>query len=165
MIDPKLVIGDLLQHLSESGLPVLARVHGRACGAGLALVASCDLAVASDDARFSPRSEDRHGWPHGTLAAIARVTGSRAALEMVLCGRTADAAQMRARGLLSAVTSRERLDEAVRELGAGVHSYAPTAIARGVSGLRQQSNARHADALLHIADQAMRDTDDEFGNY
>jgi len=90
--------------------PVVARVHALATAAGCQLVASCDLAVAAEEAGFATPG-GKGGWFCTTpMIAVARAVGRKRALELVLTGDTIDAQTALAWGLVNRVVPRERLE-------------------------------------------------------
>ncbi len=95
---------------------VVAKVHGLATAAGCQLVATADLAVASDHAGFATPG-GRGGWfCHTPMVAVSRTLPRKRALEMGLTGDTIDAATALQWGLVNRVVPREQLDEATLEL-------------------------------------------------
>ena len=71
--------------------PVIARVHGVATAAGCQLVASCDLAVAADTARFATPGVNIGLFCSTPMVALSRAVGRKAAMEMLLTGELIDA--------------------------------------------------------------------------
>jgi enoyl-CoA hydratase/carnithine racemase len=108
-------------------VPVIARIDGFALGAGLELAASCDLRVASLGSVFG-MPEVRVGIPSVVEAALLpRLIGSGRARRLLLTGETIGAAEALGWGLVDAVASADRLDEAVERfvepiLAAGPHA-------------------------------------------
>jgi len=103
----------LIQRLPQ---PVVARVHGLATAAGCQLVASADLAVASEDAGFAAPG-GKGGWfCHTPMVAIARNVGRKRATEMALSGDTIDARTALEWGLVNRVVPAEQLDSATADL-------------------------------------------------
>src|SRR5207248_4144472 len=96
--------------------PVIARVHGVATAAGCQLVASCDLAVAAEDARFATPGVKIGLFCSTPMVPLSRAIGRKRALEMLLTGDFVDAATALEWGLVNRVVPRERLDEAAAEL-------------------------------------------------
>jgi enoyl-CoA hydratase/carnithine racemase len=95
---------------------VVAKVHGLATAAGCQLVATADLAVASDNAAFATPG-GRGGWfCHTPMVAVARALPRKRALEMGLTGDTIDAETALQWGLVNRVAPREDLDEATLDL-------------------------------------------------
>ncbi len=103
----------LMQHVPQ---PVVARVHGLATAAGCQLVATADLAVASENAAFAAPG-GKGGWfCHTPMVAIARNVGRKRAAEMALSGDRIDAQTALDWGLVNQVVPAEQLDDAVRAL-------------------------------------------------
>jgi len=96
--------------------PVVARVHGLATAAGCQLVATADLAVASEDAGFATPG-GKGGWfCHTPLVPVARNVSRKRALELGLTGDTIDARTALDWGLVNRVVPGEELDEATVSL-------------------------------------------------
>ncbi|HEY7145084.1 MAG TPA: enoyl-CoA hydratase-related protein [Streptosporangiaceae bacterium] len=107
---------ELMTLMQEVPQPVLARVHGLATAAGCQLVASADLAVASEDAGFAAPG-GRGGWfCHTPMVAIARNVGRKRAAEMALTGDVIDARTALDWGLVNRVVPAGQLDAAVADL-------------------------------------------------
>lgn len=105
------------ERLRASTVPVIAAVHGYCLGAGLALAASCDLVIASDDARF--------GFPEGRIGlvgatAVVGVIGRQWAKYLMLTGELLDAEQARAIGLVLTVEPSARLVERAMDLASRI---------------------------------------------
>jgi enoyl-CoA hydratase/carnithine racemase len=100
---------EVMLGLGRLPVPVVARVQGIATAAGCQLVASCDLAVAVDEASFATPG-GRGGWfCHTPLVAVARVIGPRRALELGMTGDGIDARTALAWGLVNRVVPRAQL--------------------------------------------------------
>ena len=95
---------------------VIAQVQGIATAAGCQLVASCDLAVASADARFQTPGGKGGLFCHTPLVAVARAIGRKKALEMALTGDPIDAETACQWGLVNRVVPHEQLESATRDL-------------------------------------------------
>src|ERR1700759_4909867 len=103
------VCSDVMLGIGRLAVPVIARVQGIATAAGCQLVASCDLAVAVDEASFATPG-GRGGWfCHTPLVAVARVIGTRRALELGMTGDAIDARTAHAWGLVNRVVPRTEL--------------------------------------------------------
>jgi enoyl-CoA hydratase/carnithine racemase len=121
----------VMMSLARLPQPVIARVHGVATAAGCQLVAACDLAVASNSARFAT-SGINYGLFCATPAVpIARTLGRKRALEMLLTGEFIDAATARDWGLINRVVPSEELDSAIDALCAVLLAKPPAALADG----------------------------------
>jgi enoyl-CoA hydratase/carnithine racemase len=107
---------ELMTLMQQVPQPVVARVHGLATAAGCQLVASADLAVASEDAGFAAPG-GKGGWfCHTPMVAIARNVGRKRAAEMALSGDVIDAATALDWGLVNQVVPAAQLDSATAGL-------------------------------------------------
>jgi enoyl-CoA hydratase/carnithine racemase len=107
---------ELMTLIQQVPQPVVARVHGLATAAGCQLVASADLAVASDNASFAAPG-GKGGWfCHTPMVAIARNVGRKRAAEMALSGDAIDARTALDWGLVNRVVPAEQLDSATVDL-------------------------------------------------
>ena len=103
----------LIQHVPQ---PVVARVHGLATAAGCQLVATCDLAVATESAGFAAPG-GKGGWfCHTPMVAIARNVGRKRAFEMAMSGDVVDARTAADWGLVNTVVPDAQLDSAVQDM-------------------------------------------------
>ena len=107
---------ELMTLMQQVPQPVVARVHGLATAAGCQLVASADLAVASDEAGFAAPG-GKGGWfCHTPMVAIARNVGRKRAAEMAMSGDVIDARTALDWGLVNRVVPAAQLDTAVQDL-------------------------------------------------
>jgi enoyl-CoA hydratase/carnithine racemase len=107
---------ELMTLIQQVPQPVVARVQGLATAAGCQLVASADLAVASENAGFAAPG-GKGGWfCHTPMVAIARNVGRKRAMEMALSGDVIDARTALEWGLVNRVVPGEQLDSAVQGL-------------------------------------------------
>jgi enoyl-CoA hydratase/carnithine racemase len=104
---------DALQDIPQ---PVCAKVHALATAAGCQLVASCDLAVASEDAGFAIPGGKGGLFCHTPLVAVARNVGRKRALEMAFTGDPIDARTAAEWGLVNRVVPADQLDDATHDL-------------------------------------------------
>ncbi len=107
---------DVMQSLQRMPQPVIAQVEGLATAAGCQLVASCDLAVAGESARFQVPG-GRGGWFCITPGvALARAVPHKQALEMLLTGDPIDSETALRWGLVNRIVPDAQVAEATREL-------------------------------------------------
>jgi len=107
---------ELMTLMQQVPQPVVARVHGLATAAGCQLVASADLAVASENAAFAAPG-GKGGWfCHTPMVAIARNVGRKRAAEMALSGDVIDAQTALDWGLVNRVVPTDQLDVATLDL-------------------------------------------------
>jgi len=107
---------ELMTLIQQVPQPVVARVHGLATAAGCQLVATADLAVASENAGFAAPG-GKGGWfCHTPMVAIARNIGRKRAMEMALSGDVVDARTALDWGLVNRVVPADQLDSATEHL-------------------------------------------------
>ncbi len=107
-------------------VPTVAAVNGPAIGAGLCLALACDIRYAASGARLGAPFV-RLGMNPGMAATylLPHVVGEANARELLLTGRTVDAEEARALGLVSRVFAAERLSAEVEEIATGIAGTAP----------------------------------------
>lgn len=123
--------GQVMTTIVEMPQPVIARVHGIATAAGCQLVATCDLAVAVDSAKFAVSGINVGLFCATPSVALGRAMTRKQAMEMLLTGDFIDAAEAKARGLVNRVVSVEELDAAVRSLTDAICAKSAVAVAMG----------------------------------
>jgi enoyl-CoA hydratase/carnithine racemase len=107
---------ELMELIQQVPQPVVARVHGLATAAGCQLVATADLAVASENAGFAAPG-GKGGWfCHTPMVAVARNVGRKRAAEMALSGDVIDARTALDWGLVNRVVPADQLDSATADL-------------------------------------------------
>ncbi|WP_311224269.1 MULTISPECIES: enoyl-CoA hydratase [unclassified Acidovorax] len=135
-------------------VPVIARVQGLATAAGCQLVAQCDLAVASEAARFATS-----GIHYGLFCAtpsvpLVRNVPAKQAMEMLLTGDFIDARTAQAQGLVNRVVPAEALDAEVESLVRSILEKPRAAIELGKALVYQQRELG-MDAAYQLAGQTM----------
>jgi enoyl-CoA hydratase/carnithine racemase len=121
----------LMLSVTRLPVPVVARVQGVATAAGCQLVAQCDLAVASREARFAVSGVNLGLFCSTPGVALARNVARKQAFEMLVTGDFIDAETARSRGLVNRVVEPEALDAEVARLAAGILAKPRAAIALG----------------------------------
>lgn len=112
-------------------VPVVARVQGIATAAGCQLVAMCDLAVASRDARFAVSGVNLGLFCSTPGVALSRNLSRKAAFEMLVTGEFISADEARERGLVNRVADPAALDAEVERLVAAIVAKPRVAVAMG----------------------------------
>ncbi len=118
--------------------PVIARVHGVATAAGCQLVATCDLAVASTEARFATPGVNIGLFCSTPMVALSRAVGRKQAMEMLLTGDMIDAAEAHRIGLVNRVVEPARLDAEVEGLTGTILAKSPRVVAIGKEAFYRQ---------------------------
>ena len=111
--------------------PVIAKVHAIATAAGCQLVAACDLAVATSDAKFATPGVNIGLFCGTPSVPIGRNVGSKRALDMLFTGEPIDAETALRDGLVSRIVPPAELDKAVMELANTIASKSPLVLAQG----------------------------------
>jgi enoyl-CoA hydratase/carnithine racemase len=121
----------LMETIHRVPQPVIARVHGIATAAGCQLVAACDLAVASEEARFATPGVKIGLFCSTPMVPVSRAVGRKRALELLLTGEPIDARTALEWGLVNRVVPVTELDAAVAELVERVAASSPFVVALG----------------------------------
>ena len=145
---------DLLAAMLDHPKPLIARVQGHVAGGGNGLVAACDIAVASSDARFA-FSEVRVGVAPAIISAVClQVMHRRDAQELLLTGERVTADRVLAAGLVTAVAHPEGLDAAVQAYVDALLLGGPEAMRNTKDLLRRVPGMARDDAFAWTADMS-----------
>ena len=117
--------------IRRAAMPVIARVQGIATAAGCQLVAQCDLAVASSEARFAVSGVNLGLFCSTPSVALSRNVSRKSAFEMLVTGELIDAHQAQARGLVNRVVDPAALDGEIEKLTVSILRKPRAAIAMG----------------------------------
>ena len=131
--------------------PVIAKVHGIATAAGCQLVSTCDLAIASSAAQFATPGVKIGLFCSTPMVALSRVTGRKAAMEMLLTGDMVDAETARQNGLINRVVTPDDLDETVAGLAGQIADKSPVSLAIGKEAFYRQLEMPLDDAYAYTA--------------
>ena len=126
--------------------PVIARVHGAAAAAGCQLVAQCDLAIASEAAKFTTPGVNWGFFCSTPGVPIGRNLQRKHAMEMLLTGDLVDAAKALEWGLVNRVVPAAGLDAAIGDLAGRIAAKPPGTIAAGKRAFYQQMDLGVAKA-------------------
>lgn len=147
LVDP---IIDVYRALRALNVPCVAQVQGAANGFGCALVAGCDLAVASDNATFTLPEMSNDLPPTLALSALGRKVHEKAAASLVFGLAQFDAHTALAVGLVGEVVSPSQLADRVDEIVAQVSLRHPVALAT-VKSFQRTLNTADFEQLVEIA--------------
>jgi enoyl-CoA hydratase/carnithine racemase len=141
----------MMQKIVRLNKPVIAEVHGIATAAGCQLVASCDLAVAAEDARFATSGINVGLFCSTPMVALSRAVPRKAAMEMLLTGDFIDAPTALALGLVNRVVPASGLRQATEVLARKIAEKSMAAIALGKEAFYRQSEMTLADAYAYTS--------------
>ena len=144
----------LMLSIQQMPQPVIARVQGIATAAGCQLVAMCDLAVASSEARFAVSGVNYGLFCSTPSVGLTRNVPRKQAMEMLLTGEFIDAQTARERGLVNRVVPSERLDQEISSLVDSILAKPAVAIAMGKQLFYRQSEMGIA-AAYQLAGETM----------
>ncbi len=136
----------LMQSIVNLPKPVMAEVDGMATAAGCQLVASCDLAVASDQSKFGVNGIDVGLFCSTPAVALTRNITAKRAMEMLLTGEMISAADALEFGLVNRVVQSESLAETVRELAKTIAAKSPISVKLGKAAVTRQAGMGLAEA-------------------
>ena len=139
----------MMETIHDLPQPVIARVQGIATAAGCQLVAACDLAVASDDARFGTPGVKIGLFCSTPMVPVSRAIGRKRAMQMLLTGETIDASTALDWGLINRVVAASELDGAVAELVDAIARSSSYTVAIGKQAFYDQVERAEHDAYEH----------------
>ncbi len=122
-----LVLSDIVRVIHSLPVPIIAAVNGHAIGAGLAIAASCELRIGSENATFADGFIKRgtSGCEMGLSYFLPKIIGQAKAGELMLTGRRIGATEAEAIGLIGQVTMADELVSKALELGERLAEIAP----------------------------------------
>lgn len=144
----------LMQRIVRLPKPVIARVHGVATAAGCQLVATADMAVAAETARFATPGVNIGLFCSTPMVALTRAIGRKAAMEMLLTGDLVSAERARELGLINRVVPEAELDAATLELATGIAHKSALTVAIGKAAFYRQAEM-DLSAAYDFAAEAM----------
>ena len=142
---------DTIQQIPQ---PVIAAVQGIATAAGCQLVATCDLAIASRDARFATPGVKIGLFCSTPMVAVSRNIGRKRALEMLLTGQPIPAETAAEWGLVNRVVAPEELEGAALELAGQIASSSPLILKIGKRAFYDQVG-KEQDAAYDLMGEVM----------
>ena len=142
----------LMQTIVRHPKPVIAQVHAVATAAGCQLVASCDLAVASSEARFATPGVNIGLFCSTPMVALARVVPRKAALEMLLTGEAVSAEEARRIGLVNRVVVPAELANETQSLARFIASKPTQTLRIGKQAFQHQLELGLSSAYDYVGE-------------
>lgn len=140
---------DLMLAIHRVPQPVIASVQGIATAAGCQLVAACDLAIASETARFATPGVRVGLFCTTPMVEVARSVGRKRAMQMLLTGEAIDAHTAVDWGLVNEVVPADRLASRTYELAAQIATASPLVLATGKRAFYDNLEPGLPDAYSH----------------
>lgn len=138
-------------------IPVVAGIHGSVAGAGIGLALACDIVVAGAGTMFIPAYSRLGASPDGGLSwHLTRAVGARRAKEILMLGRSFDAASAMDAGLVNRVVEEASLDSQLMEI-AGELAKGPQRAYGAIKSLVSKAEAASFDGQLDLEAKAYLD--------
>ena len=119
-------------------IPVIASVHSTATAAGCQLVATCDLAIASENARFATPGVNIGLFCSTPMVALSRNISKKNSMEMLLTGDLIDSYKAKEFGLVNRVVPEKKLEQTVNEIAEKILQKSSKTIAVGKKAFYEQ---------------------------
>jgi enoyl-CoA hydratase/carnithine racemase len=143
---------ELMLAITRLPKPVIARVHGIATAAGCQLVATCDLAVAADDARFATPGVNIGLFCSTPMVALSRAVPRKQAMEMLLTGEMIAADHAAEIGLINRAVPAGELDRVVADLAERIADKSPLTLAIGKEAFYRQIDLELEQAYAYASE-------------
>lgn len=161
---------DLMQAIVRCRKPVIAAVHATATAAGCQLVATCDLAVAADKAKFCTPGVNIGLFCSTPMVALTRNVPRKRAMEMLLLGEVIDAEAAAQYGLVNKVVAPESVMEAALDYARRIAAKSPITVATGKSAFYEQIELPLSDAYdytvkVMVENMLYRDAEEGIGAF
>lgn len=140
---------DLMEIIQQIPQPVIAQVHGVATAAGCQLVATCDLAIASENAWFATPGVKIGFFCSTPGVAVGRAVNRKKAMEMLLTGDPVSAADAVAMGLINKVVAVDQLESEVKKIAEKITASSKLVIGLGKKAFYCQIEMAQQEAYYY----------------
>ena len=145
--------GNLMLTINQLRQPVIACVNGIATAAGCQLVANCDLAVATEDARFAVSGINVGLFCSTPAVPLSRNMGRKQAMHMLLTGDFISAQTAQQYGLVNEVVPAAELEQATKALAQKIIAKSAHAISLGKDMFYKQLTMDLSEAYAYVAER------------
>ncbi len=142
---------EMMQTVVHLPKPVIGKVDGMATAAGCQLVASCDLAFASETSKFATPGVNLGLFCSTPMVALSRNVSPKHAMEMLLGGEFIDADHAARIGLINKAVPADQLDETVQAFATRIASKSSLTVKTGKTAFYQQLPLSLADAYAYTS--------------
>ena len=142
----------LMQLIINTPKPIIAQVDGVATAAGCQLVASCDLAIASDVSKFATPGVNIGLFCSTPMVALSRNVHKKNAMEMLLTGDMIDCKKAKEIGLINEYVSPDNLSDSVLHLAEKIACKSSRTLATGKKAFYKQAEMSLADAYEYTSE-------------
>ena len=129
---------EMMETIQSIPQPVIAQVHATATAAGCQLVATCDLVVASEEARFATPGVRIGLFCSTPMVALSRAVGQKKSMEMLLTGEFVSAEDALDCGLVNRVVPADELEAEARSLADKISEASPLVVGVGKQAFYRQ---------------------------
>ena len=136
--------------------PIIAKVHGVATAAGCQLVASCDLAIAAESAKFGTPGVTNGLFCSTPAVAVSRAVSRKHAMEMLLLGKLFSPEDALRFGLINRIVPVQKLDSTVLEYAESIASRSTLTMSMGKAAFYRQLDMELEDAYTYTSDGMAR---------
>jgi enoyl-CoA hydratase/carnithine racemase len=143
---------NLMETIMQIPQPVIAQIQGVATAAGCQLAATCDLAVASEEARFATPGVKIGLFCSTPMVALSRAVGRKKAMEMLLTGDFITALEAREAGLVNRVVAAAELESATMALAQQIAAASPLVVGIGKKAFYTQIDMPVHDAYVYASE-------------
>jgi len=133
--------------IARMGTPVIASVQDLAVANGIGVVASADLAIAAEGARFGATAVNVGLFCMGPAVPLARNLGRKKALELLLTGEMIDSKEAYRIGLVNKVVPKDELDSATHNMAVKIAQKSPLAVRMGKKSFYSMEDLDFASAF------------------
>ncbi|MGQ9693782.1 MAG: enoyl-CoA hydratase [Thermodesulfobacteriota bacterium] len=141
---------EMMRAIRNLPQPVIAQVQGMATAAGCQLVATCDLAIAEEHARFATPGVRIGLFCHTPQVPLSRAIGWKRALEMLFTGRPITAQEAESYGLINKIVPLERLNEETWQFAHQIAQASPLTLALGKKSFYNQVETEEERAYAYV---------------
>ena len=141
----------LMQMITACSKPVIAEINGVATAAGCQLVASCDLAIASDQSKFATPGVNIGLFCSTPMVALSRNVSKKDSMKMLLTGDMVDAAEAKRISLINDHVSPEKLNDSVMSLAKKIANKPLSTVKIGKEAFYRQHEMNLTEAYVYTS--------------
>ena len=143
---------DLMIKIINNSKPIIAEVSGIATAAGCQLVASCDLAYASENSKFATPGVNIGLFCSTPMVALSRVVKSKHSMEMLLTGDFIDSNKAKNIGLINNYFSEDSLVDEIRQMANKIANKSSQTVKIGKKAFYNQAQMKTDDAYKYASE-------------
>ena len=140
----------VFRQLARADCLTIAAVHGHCLGGGMELAMFCDFVIATESAKFGQPEIKLGCFPPVALAVLPTLSGTRAAVDLILTGRTISAREAQQFGLVSRVVPDDQLAASVDALLGELLAMSPAVLRMTAKALRRGARANFERTLDEV---------------